>query len=357
MAFYGIECLLFERVDDVRKVQGGSGLRLGYNAGRAFKHLGLLDQLLQVSSALDNGVRFETSKGNYLGTTKHVEGEAHVGIRRGSLHELLLGAIDRSRMHTGAEFVRFEQDDSGVTAHLADGSTARGDILIGADGLKSKVREEIHGPTELRYAGYAARRGVLETDSNGQMRVILGRGLRFAYFPVGEKWVYWSASTNDPEGVKEEPAELKRTVLERFEGFPEPVESFVAETKDEQTFHADTYDRDPLKSWGEGRVTLLGDAAHPMTWDRGQGACQAIEGALFLAQHLAENGDDKVAALRAWEAERIPRTKKIVLGSRRMGKLCQADKGPMRLARNQVLRLMTSIGAKKESSDYLVEYA
>jgi 2-polyprenyl-6-methoxyphenol hydroxylase-like FAD-dependent oxidoreductase len=353
---YGIDHMLFERVAEVSKVQGGSGLRMGYNAGRAFDHLGLLEELKKVTSSLDKGVRFETDKGKHLGTTRHVEGESHLGIRRPALHEFLLNAVDQSKMQTGAEFVRFEQDDDGVTAHFADGRTARGDVLIGADGLKSVVREQIHGPSELRYAGYCARRGVLETDTEAQMRVILGSGLRFAYFPVGGKWVYWSASTNDAAGIKEEPEVLKRTVLERFEGFPDPVEEFVNETADENTFHADTYDRDPLDRWGEGRVTLLGDSAHPMTWDRGQGACQGVEGAVLLAKHLFQGGDDQVATLRAWEEERIPRTRRIVLGSRRMGALCQSASGPKRLFRNQVLKVMSGIGHRQESKDYLVEF-
>ena len=125
------------------------------------------------------------------------------------------------------------------------------------------------------------------------MRVILGKARRFAYFPVGGPWVYWSASTNEPAGQEESPDELKRAVLEEFAGWPAPVEEFVNGTDDANTFRADTYDRDPLKHWGEGRVTLLGDAAHAMTWDQGQGACQGIEGALLLAKALAEGGDDR----------------------------------------------------------------
>jgi 2-polyprenyl-6-methoxyphenol hydroxylase-like FAD-dependent oxidoreductase len=188
------------------------------------------------------------------------------------------------------------------------------------------------------------------------MRVILGRGTRFAYFPVGQGWVYWSASTNDSAGRKESPEEIKHSVLERFADWPEPVERFVRETDDANTFIADTYDRDPLKEWGEGRVTLLGDAAHPMTWDRGQGACQGIEGALILAKQLAQSGGDPDATLRAWEAERIPRTTKIAMGSRRMGKLCQSASPVARVFRNQAMRILTGPGAKQESATLLVDY-
>jgi 2-polyprenyl-6-methoxyphenol hydroxylase-like FAD-dependent oxidoreductase len=254
----------------------------------------------------------------------------------------------------GAEFVRFEQDDDGVIAHFADGRTARGDVLVAADGLKSIVRKQLHGDEEPRYAGYAARRGVLQAEAPGQMRVILGDARRFAYFPVGGQWVYWSASTNEAPGQEESPAELKRSVLENFAGWPDPVEGFVKGTDDPNTFRADTYDRDPLKRWGEGRVTLLGDAAHPMTWDQGQGACQGIEGALLLAKRLAEGGDDPVATLRSWEADRISRTAKVVLGSRRMGKLCQTENPIVRRVRNRAVKMLT--GSKKESAHLLVDY-
>jgi 2-polyprenyl-6-methoxyphenol hydroxylase-like FAD-dependent oxidoreductase len=350
---YGIEHLLFERQADVEKVQGGSGLRLGYNVGRAFDHLGLLEDAKQVCSSLE-GVRFETDTGKYLGTTRHAEGETHLGVRRPPLHEFLLAAADGERITTGAEFVGFQQDGDGVTAQFADGSTARGKVLIGADGLKSVVREQLHGKSEPRYAGYAARRGVIQAEVEGRMRVILGRARRFAYFPVGGPWVYWSASTNEPAGGEESPAALKSAVLERFEGWPDPVEEFVKGTEDSNTFRADTYDRDPLKRWGEGRVTLLGDAAHPMTWDQGQGACQGIEGAVLLAKQLAQDGDDPAAALRSWEADRIPRTAKVVLGSRRMGKLCQTESPVVRVVRNRAVKMLT--GSKKESAHLLVDY-
>ena len=126
-----------------------------------------------------------------------------------------------------------EQDDDGVTAHFADGRTARGEVLVGADGLKSVVRAQLHGESEPRYAA-TPRAEVLQADVEGQMRVILGKARRFAYFPVGGPWVYWSASTNEPAGQEESPDELKRAVLEEFAGWPAPVE-FVNGTDDANT--------------------------------------------------------------------------------------------------------------------------
>ena len=147
------------------------------------------------------------------------------------------------------------------------------------------------------------------------------------------------------------------TVLERFKGWPEPVQELVETTEDSRTFFADTYDREPAERWGEGRVTLLGDAAHPMTWNRGQGASQGVEGAVLLAKQLAEGSDDPGAALRAWEAERIPRTSKFVKGSRQSGNTEQAEKAPVCMLRNMALRVMTLDPVfKRVNKSLLVEY-
>jgi 2-polyprenyl-6-methoxyphenol hydroxylase-like FAD-dependent oxidoreductase len=336
---YGIDSLVFEQVDDVRKSQLGAGLSLGINVARAFKHLELLEQLTEVGAPIEER-QFLTDKGKDLGTSPiSPDAELVLGVLRPRFHQFLVEAVGAEKLRVGSKFVRFEQDEDGVTAHFADGGTARGEVLIGADGIKSTLRAQLLGPAEPRYSGYVTRRGVLETDhaKNGLERIIFGSAKRFLYYPVGRWWVYWTAATNEPPGGQQSGAEIKQTVLERFAGWPEPVESLVAATEESSTFLADTFDRDPVDRWGEGRVTLLGDAAHPMTWDRGQGAGQGIEGAVLLARELAK-GDDPAAALRAWEAERIPRTAKIVNDSRRVGKLGQTE--------NPLPRMMHRVGAR-----------
>jgi 2-polyprenyl-6-methoxyphenol hydroxylase-like FAD-dependent oxidoreductase len=355
---YGIDSVVFEQVDDVRKVQQGAGVALGYNVSRAFKHLGLLDDLREVAVPIER-FQFMTHKGKVLGTPTGFPDELSQGILRPAFHEFLVKTLGEDRVQVGAELERFEQDDDGVTAHFADGRTARGSVLIGADGLRSAVRAQVLGEDEPQYAGFNARQGVVETDraKDGHWQTILGRGQHFKSYPVGRWYVYWTAACNEPAGQKELGADLKRTVLERFKGWPEPVQEFVEATDDERTFFADTYDREPVDRWGDGRVTLLGDAAHPMTWNRGQGASQGVEGAVLLAKALAQGGDDPVAALRAWEAERIPRTRKFVKGSRQSGNTEQAEKGPVCMLRNGALRVMTSEPIfKKVNKSLLVEY-
>jgi 2-polyprenyl-6-methoxyphenol hydroxylase-like FAD-dependent oxidoreductase len=354
---YGIDSIVFEQADDLRKTQVGSGLSLGYNVTRAFKHLDLIDELNALAAPITS-LQFTTDKARHVGTGGELEGELALGVIRPVFHEFLVNTLGLDQVQLGAKLERFGQDGEGVTAHFADGRKVRGDVLIGADGMRSTVRVALLGESEPHYAGYVTRRGVLQTEAakDGIMRIILGRGQRFLSYPVGRWYVYWTASTNEPAGGKEAGAEIKRNVLERFSGWPDPVEAFVEGTDDSGLFLADTYDRDPVKRWGEGRVTLLGDSAHPMTWDRGQGAGQGIEGAVLLAKALAQ-GDNPAAALRAWEAQRIPRTKKIVRSSRVIGKLGQSQKAVPRFFFKRVVSVETrDFFFKRANKDLLVEY-
>jgi 2-polyprenyl-6-methoxyphenol hydroxylase-like FAD-dependent oxidoreductase len=281
-----------------------------------------------------------------------------LGVLRPRFHEFLVDNVGEDKLQLGAKFVRYEQDGDGVTAHFADGRAVRGDVLIGADGLKSTVRAQVLGGSEPRYAGYVTRRGVLETEmaKDGLERIFLGPGRRFLYYPVGRWYVYWTSATNEPPDAKETGAEIKRTVLERFRGWPAPVEEIVESTDDSRSFLAPTYDRDPVERWGEGRVTLLGDSAHPMTWDRGQGAGQGIEGAVLLAKALGQGGN-RVTTLRAWEAERMPRTAKIVKDSRRVGRLGQSEKPIPRFAHQVGARITSFMFSKgRGAEDLKVEY-
>ena len=354
----GIDALVFEQAADIGHVQGGSGVAMGYNATRAFRHLDLLDELTEVAAPIER-FQFRSSEGKVFGVANEIAGELSLGIRRPVFHKFLVNALGADRVQLGAKVERFEQDDSGVTAHFADGRSARGAVLVGADGLRSTVRTQLLGAEEPRYAGYCARQGVVESDTarDGLMHTVLGNGECWRSYPVGRWWVYWTAGTNQPPGGKEKGAEIKQKVLERFGHFPEPIVSLVEATDDSNTFFADTYDRDPVQRWGEGRVTLMGDAAHPMTWNRGQGAGQGIEDAMLLAKQLPRGDDDPAPALREWEAQRIPRTARVVRAARRNGKIELAEKPLSRFLRNRAMKLMINDrGFQRQNKDLLVEY-
>jgi 2-polyprenyl-6-methoxyphenol hydroxylase-like FAD-dependent oxidoreductase len=148
-----------------------------------------------------------------------------------------------------------------------------------------------------------------------------GCGARFGLVPMSDDRVYWYATRNAPADEREtEPR--KRELLRLFRGWPRPIEAVIGATDDAAILRNDICDRAPLSRWTHGRVTLLGDAAHPMTPNLGQGACQAIEDTVVLARCLVET-DDVATALTAYEARRRDRTARIVTESWRLGRVAQ----------------------------------
>src|SRR5213078_3267102 len=154
----------------------------------------------------------------------------------------------------------------------------------------------------------------------GRFPIIYGPGLRFAFYRVGDAKLYWFAVANAAEGGKDPEGSIKPMLAERFKGWPSPVEEVIATTEEGVIHRRDLYDRDPVKEWGKGRVTLLGDAAHAMMFDVGQGAGQSIEDALVLSRFVS-TVPDVPSALRAYEARRQPRTKHMQKLSRFVGRI------------------------------------
>ena len=178
-----------------------------------------------------------------------------------------------------------------------------------------------------------------------------GRGKRFGCAHIGKGRIYWFATRNAPEGERDgppgSPTGAKATLLELFEGWHHPVHELVEATGEEAIRRDDLYDREPLSGcWGEGRVTLLGDAAHPMTPNLGQGACQAIEDAVVLARCLQEPdaaGREGIpGTLRRYEGLRTARTAKIVRRSRRIGQIGQLENALLCRLRDRALAMIPS---------------
>jgi 2-polyprenyl-6-methoxyphenol hydroxylase-like FAD-dependent oxidoreductase len=150
----------------------------------------------------------------------------------------------------------------------------------------------------------------------------LGRGARFGIVPMSRSRIYWFATENSAEGGRH--ADEKAALMRLFGGWHSPIPALIAATPGRDILRHDIYDRPVLRSWGAGRMTLLGDAAHPMTPNMGQGACQALEDAVVLAQCLA-GAHHIAAALRAYERLRIRRANGFVIRSRQVGMIGQLE--------------------------------
>jgi 2-polyprenyl-6-methoxyphenol hydroxylase-like FAD-dependent oxidoreductase len=251
-------------------------------------------------------------------------GAPTVCVTRLKLQRVLADAYGDDRLRLGVGCLGFREDPSGVTALLTDGSEERAEVLIGADGLSSSIRGQLHGLPKPRYSGYGVWFAISDQTSDDDVwREIDGPGARFVYFPVDGGRIYWACIANAEESEVGQAAGAdipgeKHKLLSRFCGWPEPVEQLIGSSKERDLFRRPIVDRNPLRRWGSGRVTLLGDAAHPLTINLGQGACQAIEDALILTDALAADGET-AKTLRAYERRRIGRVTSYTLRARMIG--------------------------------------
>jgi 2-polyprenyl-6-methoxyphenol hydroxylase-like FAD-dependent oxidoreductase len=362
----GFEVAVFERAAELREV--GAGLLLAANAQKALGKLGLADAVARLGTPASAG-QIRSWRGEELASLPASELEKKVGapsaaVHRADLQALLVREVGEGTLRLGAEVTGFEQEDeSGARVFLAGGGEERADILVGADGLRSKTRSALFGPEKPRYAGYAAWRAVVEPDEEllpwGRGFESWGRGARFGCAHIGEGRVYWFATANAPEGSKDgkpgSPAGPKAALLRLLGSWHRPIGELIEETDEDAILRTDIYDREPLgERWGEGRVTLLGDASHPMTPNLGQGACQAIEDAVVLARCLSEGGAT-ADALRRYERLRSDRVAMVVRRSRRVGMVGQLENPLLCRLRDRAMT-MTSSKAQLKQLEEVVGY-
>lgn len=323
----GIDVRIYERTEAFEHV--GAGLSIWANAIRGLRKLGLADQVLQAGPIFGR-TEFRSPTGKILRSgALGVFGEPNVAIHRAELHRILASALPVDVLRLGMKFIRAEQSADRVTIHLANGQTDEADCVIAADGLRSTIRQQLFPGTRLNYAGQTCWRGVAETQSvlmPGVIGETWGRGDRFGFVSVDKKHVYWFAVTNLPEGQTPPVEKRKDFLFRRFERWHQPIEPLIDMTVAETIVETAIYDIGPLASWSQGRITLLGDAAHAATPDMGQGACMAIEDSVVLARCLSQ-ANDLAAALNRYEAERKPRTTWIMNQSRAIGRIANLDNG------------------------------
>jgi 2-polyprenyl-6-methoxyphenol hydroxylase-like FAD-dependent oxidoreductase len=313
----GIDVAVYERATEREKLQVGSGIHLWQNAVRALQQLEVADRVEAVGEVVER-MEWRKSGGGFIAAWRVGElsrelGAPAVGISRADLYAALAGALDEGTVRTGTECVGFDQDDQGVTVRFADGREEHGDVLVGADGVNSLVRTSLYGKTEPRFAGYTLYHAVVRSDQQPVppylFREAWGHGKRFGFYPVKGK-TFWFGMFKGPRVTSNTEPNQKATCLELYKDWLVPTEKLIEVTPEEDISHINIYGQKPLKQWSTGRVTILGDAAHAMTPNLGQGACQAIEDAVVLAKCLRAE-PDVAAALRSYEQQRMGRTASI----------------------------------------------
>jgi 2-polyprenyl-6-methoxyphenol hydroxylase-like FAD-dependent oxidoreductase len=343
------EVIVLERAPRIDPI--GAGLTLFANAMSALDRLGMHDAVAAHGAPAKRSAIL-TWEGPELAQVPRDLLEGTIAIHRADLQRELAAAAGEVRL--GAEINAVEQHDDGVVARGADGSEERGDLLIGADGLSSVIRSAI-ADVRPRYAGYTAWRGVSPVPVEpGRLTESWGVGERFGLVDIGRGRTYWFATKNAPEGEPDEPEGKKAEILRRFSGWHEPIAAIVESADEGAILRNDVYYLEPLPRWSEGRVVLVGDAAHATTPGVGQGAAQAIEDAVVLADRLVPSGH-LATALGEYEAIRRPRAEAVLKLSRRADKAAQLASPLGWRFRNAMVRRLPE-RARRRRLEPLVRY-
>jgi len=317
----GWETVVCEAAEELREV--GSGLTLWPNALRALDFLGLGDALSASTVPLE-GIAMRRWNGELIFHVGAGPGGLgwSVAMPRAELQALLVGAVGASSIRLNARCVDLEDRGTAATVVLETGERLHGDVVVGADGLHSRVRGALVGEEPPRRAGYRVWRGIATYELPERIGVTyLGRGAQFGLFPMSGGRVYWFASLN-AAADEPPPASAHAHLMPVFGRSCPPIPAVIQATQDDTIVCTEIYDRKPLKRWSYGRVTLLGDAAHPSVPTLGQGACQAIEDAATLG-HCLHDDDDLSSALLRYQARRVRRANSMINEAWRIGQVGQ----------------------------------
>ena len=343
----GFNVLVLEQADEIGEI--GAGIQLGPNAFHAFDALGVGEKARGRAVYTDEMVMHDALDEKLIGRIATGEafrkrfGNPYAVIHRVDVHlSLLEGAQETGRVEfrTSTRVERIEQDASSVTVHDQHGNIFRGIALIGADGVKSVVRAQyVNDPA--RVTGHVVYRAVVDRqDFPADLQwnaasLWAGPNCHLVHYPLrgGEQYnvvVTFHSRQQEEWGVTEGSRE---EVQSYFQGICAKARQLIDLPKTWKRWA--TADREPISQWTFGRVTLLGDAAHPTTQYMAQGACMALEDAVTLGEALRMHDNDFEKAFDLYQRSRIARAARIVLSSREMGRLYHA-KGVERLVRNDL---------------------
>ncbi len=319
----GIGATVYERAPELREV--GAGMMLWPNATRVLKELGLLERVA-ARSGPNRHFLVRSSAGTILMDIGLGQFEVPaLCTRRSDLLDAFLSVLHPERIRLGHDFEFFEQQKNGVRVHFAGGVSAEHDFVIGADGIRSRIRSQLLGIHEPIYRGYTVWRGLARLTGavpSGSNSETWGRGKRFGILNTGGDRFTWYATANTGSAHSDSSAGRQHEILRMFAGWHEPVERLIEGTGEPNILKNGAYDLAPLKRWGQGRVTLLGDAAHACTPNLGLGGCLALEDALVLAKSFCKEASGELA-LRRYESRRRERTRHVQQRSLLMGSIGQ----------------------------------
>lgn len=354
----GIEATVWEAAPEFKPV--GAGITLADNAMKAYKILGIYDDLAAAGRPIAR-MSILAQKGGVLSESRTDAlpgGLCNLAIHRAALHEVLLSQLDPGQVIAGKRSAGISDEAGQYKITFEDGTQTTGKYLIVAEGIHSAIRRNIAPHARIRYSGYTCWRGIAP---NGDLGITgtsetWGANGRFGIVPIGNDQVYWFATKNAPAASPQMKAFSNAELLDNFRNYHDPIGEVIRRTPAEQILWNDIIDLEPMQRYAFDNLILIGDTAHATTPNMGQGACQAIEDALVLSQCLQKNAEVK-EAFEQFEQRRLKRTHWIVNQSWMFGKMAQWESPLLRGFRDTLTRLTPdSVMAKYQEKIHAVDF-
>ncbi|PIF45969.1 2-polyprenyl-6-methoxyphenol hydroxylase-like FAD-dependent oxidoreductase [Chryseobacterium sp. 52] len=327
---------IYEGAPEIKPV--GAGIMMAVNAMQIFDQLGLKEKIENAGnkvhgiSITDESLK-PITKTSILALEKKYN-SCNVAIHRAGLQKILAENIGFEHIKLNHSLSKVEKNEN-YSLHFENGTQAESKIVFGADGIKSKVRDQILKTTTIRNAGQKCWRGLVELDLpekfNHEAIEMWGKGKRFGFVKISEKKVYWYALVNERKHKR------YFSLSEIFSEFHPLAVRILEATSEENIILNDITDLSPIPSWYSENLCLIGDAAHATTPNMGQGACQSIEDAYIIGR-LLENNQDFNAVFEEFQKIRRKKVDYIVNTSWKIGKISQWESG--NTLRNFFMRLI-----------------
>ena len=322
---FGHKVTIYEQAEKILPV--GAAISLWSNGVKCLNYLGLTEQVAKLGGQMDqlayiDGLTGDTMTQFSLLPLIEEVGQRPYPVARADLQNMLMDEFVREDIQLGKKMIELQEQEDGVLVKFADGTEIKTDLLIGADGTHSITRAYVLGEqVSRRYAGYVNWNGLVEISEKltpaDQWTTFVGQGKRVSLMPVADGKFYFFFDVPLPVGLENNRAEYKTLLKQYFEGWCAPVQHLIDALDEQKTNRVEIHDIEPFAQFYKGRVVIVGDAAHSTTPDIGQGGCQAMEDAIYLARSLQINTLGLEDALKRYQNKRNERANELVLRARK----------------------------------------
>lgn len=340
------EFVIYESATEIKPV--GAGIVMANNAMQIYDKLGVRHKIENAGCKISNikitDTQLKTISDTKLDKFENKYGVYNVAIHRADLQKILADEIGFENIQLSKRLLKIEKDNA-FKLTFEDGTTVNYEVVIGADGIKSAVRNQLFGIGNIRDTKQRCWRGVSEFDwtlkYNYEAFEAWGKGKRFGFVKISDKKIYWYAVINKTL------MKGNSTITELFKEFHPEVLQIILETPKDKISFSDIIDLQPIYQWQNGKVCLIGDAAHATTPNMGQGACQAVEDAYVIGQ-LFKHGKSAEEVFTQYEKLRMKKAHFIVNTSWRIGKVAHFENSIAVWLRNALVKTMSKSASEKQ---------